>query len=175
MPDTKLETIVLGGGCFWCLEAVYQRVKGVEKVLSGYAGGKQPNPNYHNHGDHAEAVEVTFNPAIISLDKIMEVFWYMHDPTTINRQGPDVGTNYRSIALYQDEVQRKIIEKSKEKVGQPLWSNPIVTEIKKLDAFYPAEDYHQDFYNNNQQIGYCQVIINPKLAKFENHFADIMQ
>lgn len=174
MPS-KHGTITLGGGCFWCLEAIYQRVKGVDTVISGYAGGTSPSPNYNNHGDHAEVVQLVFNPAQISLETILEIFWYMHDPTTLNRQGADIGVNYRSIILYTDDTQKVIIEKSLNDTGQKLWDNPIVTEVTKLETFYKAEDYHQDFYNSNPNIGYCQVVINPKLAKFNEKFQHLLR
>ena len=168
-----MKTIVLGGGCFWCVEAVFQRVRGVEKVVSGYAGGDKPNPTYHDHGNHAEVVKIDFNEAIISLEKLLEIFFYTHNPTTLNFQGNDYGAQYRSIILVSNELDLKIAENVKVK-SKKLWPDPIVTEIKLLDNFYPAEDYHQNYYNNNQSAGYCQVIINPKIAKFEQKFADYL-
>lgn len=165
-----MKSIVLGGGCFWCIEAVYQRVKGVEKVVSGYAGGDIDNPTYHDHGSHAEVVQVSFDEKIIDLEKLLEIYFYVHDPTTMNMQGNDIGTQYRSIILVNDPVEAELAEKIKIK-SQRLWKDPIVTEIKLLKKFYSAEDYHQNYYNENQNAGYCQVIINPKIAKFEAKFA----
>lgn len=169
-----MKNIVLGGGCFWCIEAVYQRVNGVESVISGYAGGDMLNPTYENHGTHAEVVQLSYDETKISLEKLLEIFFYVHDPTTVNHQGNDMGTQYRSIILcnnyLETEIARKVIKGSKD-----LWQNPIVTEVNLLDKFYPAEDYHQDYYNNNQSAGYCQVIINPKITKFEAKFANFIK
>lgn len=165
-----MKTIVLGGGCFWCIEAVYQRVKGVEKVVSGYAGGDQDNPTYHDHGSHAEVVEVTYDETRIKLEKLLEIFFSVHNPTTLNFQGNDYGEQYRSIILCsEDEVE---VAETAKKQAESLWDDPIVTEIKVLDTFHAAENYHQDYYNQNQNAGYCQVIINPKLAKFEKKFKE---
>jgi methionine-S-sulfoxide reductase len=166
-----MKTIVLGGGCFWCIEAIYQRVRGVEKVESGYAGGDLLDPTYENHGSHAEVVQISYDENIISLEKLLEIFFYVHDPTTVNKQGNDIGEQYRSIILcnnhIETEIAHKIIKGNKEN-----WENPIVTEVNLLVKFYPAENYHQNYYNNNQSAGYCQVIINPKIAKFESKFAE---
>ena len=168
-----MKTIVLGGECFWCIEAVYQRVKGVEKVVSGYAGGDKDDPTYHDHADHAEVIQVTYDPKVIPLDTILDMFFYTHDPTTKDRQGNDVGTQYRSIALVsEDEVEAV---KAAMKRAESLWDDPLLTEIKVLDKFYEAEDYHQDYYNQNKEADYCQVIINPKIAKFEKKFADYLK
>lgn len=167
-------TIVLGGGCFWCIEAIFQRVRGVESVISGYAGGDLLNPTYENHGTHAEVIQISYDESVINLDKLLEIFFYVHDPTTVNQQGNDIGSQYRSIILCNDhletDIARQVIKGSKD-----LWPNPIVTEVSLLDKFYPAEDYHQDYYNNNQSAGYCQVIINPKIAKFETKFIDLLK
>jgi len=169
-----MKKIVLGGGCFWCVEAVFQRVKGVEKVVSGYAGGDLKNPTYQNHGSHAEVVQLTYNPETISLDTIFEMFFYAHDPTTLNRQGNDIGTQYRSIILcnnyIESNIAHKVIDGEKD-----LWHDPIVTEVSLLDVFYEAEEYHKDYFNNNQSAGYCQVIINPKVAKFEKKFKEFLK
>ena len=166
-----MKTIVLGGGCFWCLEAVYQQTNGVEKVVSGYAGGGINDiPTYENHGNHAEVVQLTYNEDQIALDIILEIFFYIHDPTTFNQQGYDKGTAYRSIILCND-TEIELAENAKAE-AQILWDDPIVTEVKVLDKFHKAEDYHQDFYNKNQNVGYCQVIINPKLTKFREKFAN---
>ncbi|HEX9679242.1 MAG TPA: peptide-methionine (S)-S-oxide reductase MsrA [Candidatus Saccharimonadales bacterium] len=176
---TNRQSAVLGGGCFWCLEAIYQRVKGVEQVISGYAGGQLNNPSYEDlHAKdtgHAEVVKIEFDPDVITYEKILEIFWHIHDPTTPNRQGNDVGPEYRSIILYNGDSQHNSAEKSLKEVGQPLWDDPLVTELKPLDVFYPAEDYHQDYFNKNPQNAYCQVIINPKLAKFQKNFAQLLK
>jgi len=173
MKHDNRKTIVLGGGCFWCIEAVYQRVKGVEKVVSGYAGGAKDNPTYHDHGDHAEVVQLTYDENIVSIETIFEMFFYTHNPTTINAQGNDYGEQYRSIILCaENELETARTAKQK---SQELWDKPVVTEIKILDKFYEAEDYHQDYYNQNQSAGYCQAIINPKIAKFEKKFADFLK
>lgn len=167
-----MKTIVLGGGCFWCIEAVYQRVKGVESVVSGYAGGEKDNPTYHDHGNHAEVVQITYDESVVGLDKLLEIFFYVHNPTTLNFQGNDYGEQYRSIILCAND-ELEVCNKAKEQ-AQKLWDEPIVTEIKVLDAFYKAEDYHQNYYNNNTSAGYCQVIINPKLEKFSKKFTDYL-
>lgn len=179
--STKIspERAILGGGCFWCLEAVYQRVRGVERVINGYAGGQTANPTYedvlsHQTG-HAEVVHIEFDPKVISYAKLLEIFWHIHDPTTPGRQGNDVGEQYRSIILYDGEVQKAQAEASLKTVGQPLWEDPIVTEIKPLDVFYPAENYHQDYFNQNPEKAYCQAIINPKLQKFQLEFEHLLK
>lgn len=163
-----MKTIVLGGGCFWCIEAVFQQVKGVENVVSGYAGGTTDNPNYNNIGDHAEVAQISYDEEVINLEQILEIFFGVHDPTTLNFQGNDYGEQYRSIILCEDR-ELETANKAKEK-AQKNWDNPIVTEIKILDKFYPAENYHQNYYNNNTSAGYCQVVINPKLEKFRKNF-----
>lgn len=169
-----METIVLGGGCFWCLEAAYQMIRGVKRVTSGYAGGKVPSPTYHEvcsgKTEHAEVVRVQFDPAIIKLEDILDIFWALHDPTTLDRQGHDVGSQYRSIILYRNEVQKKLIDGSLQQVAQ-LWPDPIVTEIKKLDRFYEAEPEHQNYFQSHPEQAYCQVIINPKLVELRAKFA----
>lgn len=163
-----METATLGGGCFWCVEAVYQRISGVRRVMSGYAGGKQRNPTYEavcaGRTGHAEVVQVEFDGKLLSYADVLEVFWKAHDPTTLNRQGADVGTQYRSIICYHDERQREIAVRSKEQAGE-RFRKPIVTEIVALEAFYPAERYHQNYYNQNRRAGYCRVVIAPKLSK----------
>jgi peptide-methionine (S)-S-oxide reductase len=164
------ETAVLGGGCFWCLEASYQLIGGVEKVVSGYAGGDSQNPTYHNLGNHAEVVQITFDDSIISYTDILDIFWAIHDPTTLNRQGPDSGIQYRSIILYSGERQKAEAEASKAE-AQKVWDNPIVTDIKPLEKFYPAEEEHQNFFQKHPEQAYCQVIINPKLQKLRAKFA----
>ncbi len=168
-----MKSIVLGGGCFWCIEAVFQRVKGVSKVVSGYAGGDLESPSYENHGSHAEVAKITYDESVIKLPKLLEIFFYIHDPTTLNRQGNDVGESYRSIILC-DESELGIAQEAK-KEAQNLWDDPIVTEILVLDKFNPAEDYHQNYFNQNQSNPYCQVVINPKVAKFETKFKGFMK
>lgn len=176
--DNKYQTITLGAGCFWCVEAVFQRVNGVIKVESGYSGGKIAKPTYREVTSgltgHAEVVQVTFDPSIVSLEKILEVFWKTHDPTTLNRQGADVGTQYRSAIFYHDDAQKETAQKIKELlVKEKIWSKPIVTEITAFDKFYKSEDYHQNYYNENANQGYCQFVIVPKLEKFEKLFSDL--
>jgi peptide-methionine (S)-S-oxide reductase len=164
----KLETATFGGGCFWCGEAVFQRIPGVKSVVSGYAGGATRDPSYEQvcTGDtgHAEVIQIQFDPAVISYDKLLEVFFEEHDPTTLNRQGADVGTQYRSIILYSGPEQKAAAEKAKSEAAHHF-SSPIVTEITALSAFYPAEDHHQNFYNLHPGQGYCQFVIRPKLQK----------
>ena len=172
MPEKTSSTtqrLTFGGGCFWCLEAVFQRIKGVEKVASGYAGGAMPNPTYQQvcEGDtgHAEVVQIEFNPKEITFEKLLDVFWAAHDPTTLNRQGADHGTQYRSIILYENDAQKAAAEKSKQK-AQPEFKDPIVTEIAPLKTFYKAEAYHQNYFNlNANRNPYCTVVIRPKLQK----------
>lgn len=169
-----METIVLGGGCFWCLEAAYQLIKGVTDVTSGYAGGHVPNPTdmqvYSGTTGHAEVVQVTFDPKDISLQDILDIFWTIHDPTTLNRQGNDVGPEYRSAIFYATDLQKTIAGRSKQEVAN-LWPDPITTEITKLDHFYPAGKHHQNFFAKHPEQAYCQLIINPKLEKLRRKFA----
>lgn len=173
-----MSSIVLGGGCFWCLEAVFQRVRGVTKVTSGYSGGHVDQPDYKSvcreETGHAEVVRLEFDESIISLDELLEIFFTVHDPTTLNRQGNDVGTQYRSAIYYELESQRETIEQSVAKSQKSL-SDPIVTEIKQLDKFWPAEDYHFDYYNNNSSQPYCQIVVGSKLAKLQQYFADYVE
>jgi peptide-methionine (S)-S-oxide reductase len=170
MNTNKTEIADLGGGCFWCMEAVFERLPGVISVTSGFAGGTTENPSYQQvcteTTGHAEVTEIEFDPTKISYQKLLEVFWQAHDPTTLNRQGADEGTSYRSIILYRDEKQKMEAEKSKLE-AQKNFHNPIVTEIVPLKKFYKAEDYHQEYYNNNPNQGYCRVVIAPKLEKLE--------
>jgi peptide-methionine (S)-S-oxide reductase len=173
----QLETATLGGGCFWCLEAVYLDLAGVEKVVSGYAGGRVPNPTYREvcsgMTGHAEVVQITYDPAILSYEDLLTVFWRIHDPTTLNRQGADVGTQYRSTILYHNDEQKAIAEKSKaETDAAKVWPDPIVTEIVLLGKFYPAEDYHQNYFNDNPYQPYCRMVIDPKVRKFRKEFQD---
>jgi peptide-methionine (S)-S-oxide reductase len=174
MNSTKsksaLETAVFGGGCFWCLDAQFKLVNGVVSVVSGYAGGTTQNPTYEEvcseTTGHAEVIQVEFDPSIVSYESLLRKFFRAHDPTTLNRQGPDVGTSYRSIILYQDENQKAIAEKVKAD-AQKDWPDPIVTEIEPLTAFYRAEDYHQDYFAKNPGQGYCRLVVAPKVKKFE--------
>jgi len=165
---STLETATFGGGCFWCGEAVFQRVPGVKSVVSGFAGGTTVNPSYEEVSagstGHAEVIQIKFDPQVISYRKILDVFFDEHDPTTLNRQGADVGTQYRSIILYANEAQKQIAEEAKTEAAKQH-TQPIVTEIVPLKAFYPAEDYHQNYYNLNKTQGYCQFVIRPKLRK----------
>ena len=170
------EVVTLGGGCFWCLEAVFQELQGVGRVVSGYAGGAEPNPTYQDVcagvTGHAEVVQVCFDPGVISLREILVVFFSMHDPTTLNRQGADTGAQYRSVILTHSSEQRETAEELIAALGaEGIWSTPIVTEVTALDSFYPAEDYHQEYYAQNPNQPYCQVVIEPKLAKFRSTYA----
>ena len=173
----KLETATLGGGCFWCTEAVYKELKGVTDVKPGYSGGHVKNPSYREvctgNTGHAEVVQIIFDPSIISFSDILEVFFKTHDPTTLNRQGNDVGTQYRSVVFYHNENQKEVAEKviqlfEKEKI----YKKPIVTQVEPFIAFYEAEDYHHDYYERNKNQPYCQIVITPKLKKFEKIFKD---
>ena len=170
-----MEIVTFGSGCFWCTEAVFQQLKGVETVLSGYSGGHVENPSYEQvvtgRTGHAEVCQIQFDPEQISFENMLEVFFNTHDPTTLNRQGNDVGTQYRSVIFYHSEEQKKIAEGVKaelEKSGP--WKTPIVTEIVPFEKFYPAEDYHQNYFRNNPNQGYCRLVIAPKLDKFEKVF-----
>ncbi len=170
---SSVEVATLGGGCFWCLEAVYQEMKGVLRVESGYAGGHVANPTYKEvctgTTGHAEVVQITYDPSIVSYADLLEVFFTIHDPTTLNRQGNDVGTQYRSAIFYHDPEQKKIAEAAKKAAAQ-LWPKPIVTEIAPLDRFYKAEDYHQNYYRNNPTQPYCIYVVGPKVDKFREKF-----
>ncbi len=166
----KTEKATLGGGCFWCVEAAYETLPGVVAVTSGYAGGETPDPTYEQictgKTGHAEVVQIEYDPAKISFERIIDLFWEAHDPTTLNRQGADTGTQYRSIILTSDEAQKKIAEESKSR-AQAKFKSPIVTEIVPLEKFYPAEDYHQDFYRENPMHPYNLAVTRPKLKKFQ--------
>lgn len=173
----KMETATLGGGCFWCVEAVYQNLKGVKRVISGYSGGMTENPTYSQictgTTGHAEVVQISFDPAVISFAGILSVFWRTHDPTTLNRQGADVGSQYRSAIFYHDEEQKIIAKRSKQETeASKLWPAPLVTEIMPLTTFYQAEEYHQNYYLNNPYQPYCLMVINPKVKKFKKDFQD---
>ena len=170
----RRETATLGGGCFWCLDAAYREIEGVTEVVSGYSGGRRPNPTYQQvctgATGHAEVVRVEFDPDVISYAEILDIFWSIHDPTTRDRQGADVGTQYRSVIFYADDNQRRTAEASRDAVQQ-VWPRPVVTEIAPLEAFYPAEEYHQNYFVRNPSQGYCQVVINPKLKKLRDGHA----
>lgn len=177
--NVNTEQAVLGAGCFWCVEAVFQDLKGVYKVESGYMGGHVKNPSYREvttgATGHAEVARITFDPKVISFETLLKVFWTTHDPTTLNRQGADVGTQYRSAIFYNSDSQKTIAEKSKREVAPTLWDNPIVTEVTQASEFYVAEDYHQNYYNENPNAGYCRIVINPKVRKVREKFADLLK
>ncbi len=178
--SVKLDTITVGAGCFWCVEAVFQRLEGVEKVISGYSGGAKPNPSYKEvctgTTGHAEVCQITYNPKKVTIPEILEVFWKTHDPTTLNRQGNDAGTQYRSVIFYHNDEQKRLAEEYKKKLEvAKIWDNPIVTEISAAQAFYKAEDYHQNYFNENGYQPYCAVVIRPKVEKFAKIFAAKMK
>lgn len=175
--SNEVDTATFGAGCFWCVEAVFQDLKGVESVQSGYSGGKIANPTYREVCSgltgHAEVVQIIYKPAVISYDELLEVFWQTHDPTTLNRQGADVGTQYRSVIFYHNTYQKERAEYYKKKLNEEsAFPSPVVTEISPLEAFYPAEDYHQEYYTNNGQQPYCQMVIKPKVEKMKKIFGD---
>jgi peptide-methionine (S)-S-oxide reductase len=178
--DAKAKTIdtaTFGAGCFWCVEAFFQRLQGVLSVKSGYSGGTVKNPSYkevcNGTTGHAEVIQITYDKSKISYDELLEVFWKTHDPTTMNRQGNDIGTQYRSAVFYHDEMQRQLAEKYKKALNEAnAYPNPVITEIKPFTGFYPAEDYHQNYYNQNSGQSYCKFVIQPKLEKFEKVFKD---
>ena len=170
------ELATLAGGCFWCIEAVYVDLRGVESVVSGYTGGRIPHPSYEavctGNSGHAEAVQITFNPEVISYQELLEVFFGIHDPTTLNRQGNDVGTQYRSAIFYHSPEQKEIAEGVIRDIeGQKIWNDAIVTEVVPLEVFYPAEQYHQRYFERNPGQAYCTIVISPKVAKFRSQFA----
>jgi peptide-methionine (S)-S-oxide reductase len=178
--STNLQTATLAGGCFWCLEAVYDEIRGVHSVESGYAGGHVDNPTYRAicNGDtgHAEVVQVHFDPSVVSYRDLLNVFFAIHDPTTLNRQGADVGTQYRSAIFYHDEEQKKIAEELiKDLNAQQIWDKPIVTQVEKLDKFYMAEDYHQEYFARNPYQPYCMAVVAPKVSKFRKHFLELLK
>jgi len=171
----KFDTATFGTGCFWCTEAIFQQLEGVEKVTSGYSGGTVPNPTYEQvcskTTGHAECLNIMYDPNKISFDELLEVFWQTHDPTTLNRQGADVGTQYRSVVFYHNEEQKAKTAKYKAALDKSgAFNNPIVTTLEPFTVFYPAEEYHQNYYNSNGEQGYCQFVIRPKLEKFEKVF-----
>jgi len=177
LSSNGLESATLGAGCFWCIEAVYLELKGVKSVVSGYAGGHVDKPTYEEicrgTTGHAEVARIVFDPKVISFDELLEVFWQIHDPTTLNRQGNDVGTQYRSVIFYHNEEQKNSAEKYKMQLDTSgAWDKPIVTEISPLTNFFPAENYHQNYYNNNPNQGYCRFVIAPKMDKFRKVFKE---
>ena len=172
-----METLVLGGGCFWCTEAVFQRVKDVSKVVSGYSGGKYPNPTYREicegTSGHAEVIEISFDESQISVEELLLIFFHTHDPTTLNRQGNDVGSQYRSVIFYANQAQKEAAERVMQKLKiEHVFDSPIVTELSPLTVVYPAEEYHQNYYNQNSYQPYCSVVIAPKLSKLVKAFSD---
>ncbi len=177
--DRSISKIMFGGGCFWCTEAVFQRLNGVVKVESGYSAGKIKNPSYREVCSgltgHNEVILVDYNSAIITLEQLLGVFFTSHDPTTLNRQGNDVGTQYRSGIYYFEEDQNKVIKEYIDSEAKQLWNDPIVTEVKAAEEFYPAEEYHRDYYNENSHQAYCQVIINPKLSKLRSKYKELLK
>ena len=178
IPSNEKTTVAtLGAGCFWCVEAVFQQLKGVHTVVSGYAGGHMKNPSYADvctgNTGHAEVCQITYDPDVISFTEILEVYWKTHNPTTLNRQGGDVGTQYRSVIFYHNEKQRTIAEELKNKINAAgIWADPVITEITPFTVFYKAEDYHQEYYFQHSSQPYCSVVIAPKIEKFRKVFAD---
>ncbi len=175
--EKKYEYATIGGGCFWCIEAIFMEVRGISKATSGYSGGTVKNPSYREvtsgRTGHAEVVQLEFDPEIISYKDILEIFFHLHDPTTLNRQGADVGTQYRSVIFYHNDEQEKIARQVFEEIGRSdLWENSLVTEISPLGEFYVAEDYHQNYYANNPNQPYCTFVISPKLSKLRKLFKD---
>jgi peptide-methionine (S)-S-oxide reductase len=178
-PEAK-EVATFGGGCFWCIETIFSELRGVEKVESGYAGGTTPNPSYEevcsDTTGHAETVQITYDPAVISYRQLLQVFMTVHDPTTLNRQGADVGTQYRSVIFYHDQAQKEVAEQViKETNETKMWGKPIVTEVSPFTAFYKAEDYHQEYYKKNPWQGYCAVVIAPKVTKFRKKYQEMLK
>lgn len=172
---TKMELATFGSGCFWCSEAIFSRLNGLESVTSGYSGGEIENPTYkqvcEGETGHAEVIQIKYNPEIISYTELLEVFWQTHDPTTLNRQGTDVGTQYRSVIFYHNEEQKKLAETFMKKLNdEKIYDKPVVTEITQFDKFYKAENYHQDYYEYNRGQGYCNFVITPKIEKFKKVF-----
>jgi len=176
MAEKRSELATLGGGCFWCLEAVFEQIEGVERVVSGYSGGDVKNPSYGEvctgRTGHAEVIQITFDPERISYGEVLEIFFAFHDPTTLDRQGPDVGTQYRSMIFHHSAEQKRVAEETVKRLeAAKLWSDPAVTQIVPYTEFYPAEGYHQGYYRNNPVQPYCQVMISPKIAKLRQKFS----
>ncbi|MGM0547199.1 MAG: peptide-methionine (S)-S-oxide reductase MsrA [Bacteroidota bacterium] len=180
MNSSNVEEATFGAGCFWCVEAIFEELKGVKSVVSGYAGGKMQNPTYRQVSSgqtgHAEVTRITFDPSVISYEELLEVFWHTHDPTTKNRQGADVGPQYRSVIFYHNDRQKEIAEQSLKKTDDSnLWEDPIVTEVEPLSNYSVAENYHQNYYENNPNAGYCTTVIAPKLKKFRKDFSHLLK
>jgi peptide-methionine (S)-S-oxide reductase len=183
LPESMIgrtESATLGGGCFWCIEAVFAELRGVEKVESGYSGGTVPNPTYQQvcsgATGHAEVVRITFDPRVVSYKQLLEIFFTVHDPTTLNRQGADVGTQYRSAIFYETPEQKSTAEQVlKDVQGSGTWNAPIVTQLEPFKAFYPAEDYHRNYFKNNPRQPYCQLVITPKVRKFRYHYLKMLK
>lgn len=180
MQKGNLQLATFGGGCFWCTEAIFKELKGVEKVVSGYSGGKIKDPNYYEVTEgttgHAESIQITFEPKVISYEQLLEVFFLTHNPTTVNQQGNDIGTQYRSVIFYHDEEQKNSAEKVMRKIeNEKVYEENLVTEIVPFEAFYTAEEYHQNYMEKNPDQPYCQFVINPKLAKFRQKFSSLLK
>ncbi len=179
MQKEVLSTATFGAGCFWCVEAIFQDVKGVHKVESGYSGGTVKNPTYREvcseTTGHAEVLQIHFDPSVVSYADLVKILFATHNPTTLNQQGADRGTQYRSAIFYHNEEQRAIAEQVKKEFAPTLWDDPIITEITAFDAFYPADEYHQNYYNDNPGQGYCRIVISPKVAKFRKEFAHLLK
>lgn len=178
--EKKYEEATFGAGCFWCTEAIYEQINGIVDVEAGFSGGDVKNPSYREvvsgKTGHAEVARIKYDPDVISYGELLEVFWHTHNPTTLNRQGADIGTQYRSAIFYHNEEQKQIAEKSLEKTdNSDLWDDPIVTEISPLENYYTAENYHQNYYENNPNAGYCQVVIAPKIKKFKQNFSHLLK
>ena len=179
MTESNLQKATLGGGCFWCLEAVYQQVRGVVHVESGYTGGQTLNPDYDSvctgKTGHAEVVQIEFDANVLTYQKILEIFFAIHDPTTLNRQGNDIGSQYRSVIYAHDKQQRLLAEEViKQLATENIFDQPIVTELADLPTYYPAEDYHQNYFNNHPDQGYCAFVVSPKVSKFRKQFAELL-
>lgn len=177
MNPENTRTATLGGGCFWCLDAVYEQLRGIKGVTSGYTGGEVENPSYHQvcggRTGHAEVVRIEFDPEQVSFRELLEIFFTIHDPTTLNRQGADSGTQYRSAIFYEDDEQKRVAEEVMEEISREgIWDNELVTQLEPLGDFYPGEDYHQGYYRKNPSQSYCRVIIQPKVAKFRKQFLE---
>ena len=177
--EKKYEEATFGAGCFWCTEAIYEQINGIVDVEAGFSGGDVKNPSYREvvsgKTGHAEVAQIKYDPDVISYGELLEVFWHTHNPTTLNRQGADIGTQYRSAIFYHSEEQKRVAEKSLEKTdNSDLWDDPIVTEISPLENYYTAENYHQNYYENNPNAGYCQVVIAPKIKKFKQDFSHLL-
>ena len=175
-----LKKATFGGGCFWCTEAIFEEIKGVETVVSGYAGGNIKNPTYKEVCSgltgHAEVIQISYNPELVSFSTLLEIFFKTHDPTTLNRQGADVGTQYRSAIFYHDIEQKKVAEEIIAALDREnIWPDPVVTEVTEFKDFYPAENYHQEYYQNNRQQGYCRMVIQPKMEKFRKVFKEYLR